>query len=130
MALILILLIAIAAILVIAGILMIPIARRQQREIQKTGKYPEGYFLSMGIALGIPLGLPFGIALGNIAFGPGIGLAIGAGIGAVMEAKAKKQGKIRPLTEEEKKRRKTAAIVGVIALVLGILAFLGALFLA
>jgi len=54
----------------------------------------EGTYIGIGIAIGLPLGLPIGVALGNIALGPALGLPIGIGIGSVMEAKAKKEGKV------------------------------------
>jgi hypothetical protein len=95
----------------------------------RTGKYPEGYWQSMGISLGLvigmAIGLPLGIAMDNIAIGtalgPGFGLAIGAGIGASLEQKHRHE--IRPLTESERRTRSRAVLIGVVALLLGVAAF-------
>ena len=121
--------VAIFVILIFVGVLAAIIGKQRRKEIKKTGKYPEGYFLSMGIALGLPLGFPIGLAMDNIALGPGFGMAIGVAIGAALESKYKKQGKIRPLTKQEKKNRKMAVIIGGILVVLGVIALLAAIFL-
>jgi len=70
-------------------------------------QYPEGHYIGLGLGIGIPLGMPIGMAMGNIALGPAMGVPIGIAIGLAMEAKATEEGKIRPLTNEEKKRKKT-----------------------
>ena len=88
----------------------------------KDKKYPEGYFISIGIALGIPFGIPLAISLGNMGF-IGTGIPIGLAIGIALEEKYKKEGRIRPLDENEKKIRKIALIAGIVALILGIFAF-------
>jgi len=44
--------------------------------------------------------------MGLIGIGPAIGVAFGLALGSSIEAKYKKEGKIRLLTEEEKKRKK------------------------
>ena len=97
-------------------------------------KYPEGHFVGMwtgiGVAIGSGLGLPIALVLGNMAFigiGMPIGIAIGVAIGTSQEAKNKAEGKIRALTELEKKRQKTTmwTIMGV--LLLGSLILLGIL---
>ena len=94
-------------------------------------KYPQGHFLGMWMAIGVAifsgLGIPLSIATGNTAFigiGPAIGVAFGLALGASIEAKHKKEGKIRPLTEEEKKRRKIGIMAGIVILSLGVLSFL------
>jgi hypothetical protein len=96
-------------------------------------KYPEGHFVGMWMAIGVAVisgvGIPLSIATGNIGFigvGPGIGIALGLSIGSAIEAKYKKEGKIRPLTEEEKKRKKTGITIGVISLI--VLSLIGLLF--
>lgn len=88
--------------------------------------YPEGHFMGMGIAIGLVIFSGVGISLstsldnpGLIGIGPAIGVAIGVAIGQAMEDKAKKEGKIRPLTPKEKKRQKVMAWIG---LSIGILA--------
>jgi hypothetical protein len=91
-------------------------------------KYPEGHFVGMWMAIGIAIftgvGVPLSIATGNTAFigiGPALGISIGLAIGSGIEAKYKKEGKIRPLTEEEKKRKKIGIIAGLIILLIGAL---------
>ena len=94
-------------------------------------KYAEGHFVGMWMGIGTAifsgLGIPLSIATGNtglIGIGPGLGVAFGLAVGSSIEAKHKKEGKIRPLTEEEKKRRKMGIIAGIVVLSLGVLSFL------
>lgn len=94
-------------------------------------KYPEGHFTGMWMIIGIAifsgLGIPLSIVTENpglIGIGPALGVAFGLSIGAGIESKMKKEGKIRPLSKEEKKKRKFAVLAGVVALVIGALAFL------
>ena len=94
-------------------------------------KFPEGHFIGMWMGIGIALfagiGVPISVALGSpalIGVGPAIGVAFGLAIGQSVEAKKKKEGKIRPLTEEEKRIRRRLVIVGVSVVALGVLVFL------
>jgi len=94
-------------------------------------QYPEGHFIGIwigvGIAVGAGIGVPFGIAIGNPAFfgiGLPIGLSIGVAIGTAIESRHKKQGEIRPLTEDEQKRKKQNVMAGLSLLIVGILTFL------
>lgn len=102
---------------------------------KKNGKYPEGHFVKIwmviGIAIGAGMGIALGIAIGNPGlFGIGIplGLALGLAVGSSIEVKYKKEGKLRPLTKEEKKNQKLSVMIGVALLVIGILTFLFFLF--
>jgi hypothetical protein len=117
----LILLVAVLFVIIIVFFLAMPSIKLKQEEYAKTGKYPKGHFMGIGIALGIPLGMPIGLALGNIALGPALGLPIGVAIGAAMEKK--NQDKIRPMTEAELKLKKRATIAGVLVALVGLLAF-------
>ena len=99
-------------------------------------KYPEGHFVGMWMGIGIAIftgiGVPLSVALkipGLIGMGPAIGVAFGLALGQSIESKHKKEGKIRPLTEDEKKKRKRLVIAGICVLVLGLLVFLSRLFL-
>ncbi|MBN2330855.1 MAG: hypothetical protein JXC85_03500 [Candidatus Aenigmarchaeota archaeon] len=99
--------------------------------VKKDGKYPEGHFLGMWTAIGIAVfaatGIPLSIATGNPGFigvGPALGVAIGLSIGQAMEDKHKKEGRIRPITKEEKKRKERPVLAGVAALCLGAVASL------
>ena len=97
----------------------------------KDKKYPEGHFLGMWMGIGIAifsgLGIPISIATDNFGFigiGPALGVAFGLSIGQSIENNYKKEGKIRPLTESEQKRKKNAVIAGIVILTLGVLIFL------
>ncbi len=94
-------------------------------------KYPEGHFVGMWIGIGIAIfsgvGIPLSVATENYAFigiGPGIGVAIGSAIGSSVEARYKQEGKIRPLTEDEQKRKKLGIKIGIGLLILGIITLL------
>ena len=102
----------------------------------KNKKYAEGHFLGIWMVIGIAifsgLGIPLSIVTENYAFigiGPALGVAFGLAIGQAIEKKYKKEGKIRPLTEDEKKRRQMAVLGGVLILTLGVIVFLLLLFL-
>ena len=99
-------------------------------------KYPEGHFVGMWMGIGIAIfsgvGVPLSIALkipGLIGIGPAIGVAFGLSLGQSIESKYKREGKIRPLTEDEKKKRKILVIGGISVFILGLLIFLLRLFL-
>ncbi len=94
-------------------------------------KFPEGHFVGMWIGIGMAIfsgiGVPISIALDNsglIGIGPAIGIAFGAGIGASIEAKKREEGLIRPLTEDEKIKRKRLKNIGLGILIIGFLALL------
>ena len=96
----------------------------------KKGKYPEGHFVGIWIVIGIAifsgLGIPLSIVSGNpglIGIGPALGVAFGLSIGTGIENRHKREGKIRPLTKEEKRQRGFALKAGVAVLILGVLAF-------
>lgn len=95
----------------------------------KDKKYPEGHFLSQGIAVGLPIGIAIGLAIGNIALGPAIGVSFGVAIGVALENKHKKEGKVRPLTEKEKQNKYrnliVLSVIGVIAFVVILLTYFG-----
>ncbi len=94
---------------------------------KKNKKYPEGHFIGLWMLLGLLFGLPFAFAFGGTQF-VGVGFSIGACFGLimgfVMETKYKKEGKIRPLTNDEKKKRKIAEIVGIVAVIVALAIFL------
>ena len=102
----------------------------------ETKQYPEGHFLGMWMAIGIVifsgLGIPLSIVTGNpglMGIGPALGVAIGLSIGQAVENKYKQEGKIRPLSQAEQKRKKLVLTLGIIFLVLGVLLSLLLLFL-
>lgn len=96
-------------------------------------KYPEGHFVGMWMGIGIAIfsgiGIPLSIVTENTGFigiGPAIGVAFGLAIGSSIEAKYRKEGKIRPLTEGEKRRRKIGITAGIV--ILSLLAILALIF--
>ena len=89
----------------------------------KDKNYPEGHFVGMWIAICIVIFSGFGIALSNatenpgfIGIGPTIGVAVGVAIGKSIENKYKQEGRIRPLSKSELKRKKNAFIAAICAL--------------
>ena len=97
----------------------------------KDKKYPEGHFLGMWMGIGIAIfsgiGIPLSIVTENpglIGIGPAIGVAFGLAIGQSIENKYKQEGRIRPLTESEQKRKKNAIFAGIAILTLGVLIFI------
>jgi heme/copper-type cytochrome/quinol oxidase subunit 2 len=101
--------------------------RIKDKETKRTGKYPKGHYMGLGIAMGLPIGLPIGIAMGNIALGPAIGVAIGVAIGASLEKKHEAQ--MRPLTDEEEKAKEKMMLAMMGLVLLGIVAFVAFMFL-
>jgi len=94
-------------------------------------KYPEGYFIGMWIGIGIVIftgiGVPLSITTGNpgmLGIGPALGVSMGVAISLSIEDKYKKEGRIRPLTEAEEKRKKIGALVGLLVLAVLALFFL------
>ena len=103
---------------------------------EKNKKYPEGHFIGMWMGIGIAifsgLGIPLSIISktpGLIGIGPALGVAFGLAIGSAIESKYKKEGKIRPLTKDEKKKRHIAVITLIAVFILGLAIFLSRLFL-
>lgn len=89
-------------------------------------------WMGIGIAIFAGLGVPLAIILEIpwiIAIGPAVGVAVGLAIGSSIESKHKKEGKIRPLTEDEKKKRKILVITGIMVFILGLVILLLRLFL-
>jgi hypothetical protein len=94
---------------------------------EKVEKYPEGHFVGRWMCIGIAIisgiGIPLGIVTHNYIYayiGPAIGVAFGMIIGQSIENKYKQEGRIRPLTEKEQKRKKNAVIAGTLIFTLGI----------
>ena len=91
-------------------------------------KYPEGHFVSMWMGIGIAIfsgiGIPLSIITDNpgfIGIGPAIGVAFGLSIGQGIENRYKLEGKIRPITDTEKKRKKSVVTLGIISIFIGII---------
>lgn len=98
---------------------------------RKDERFPKGHFTGIWIGIGIAIfsgiGVPLGILTGNFGFmgiGPAIGLAFGVAVGQSMENKYEKEGKIRPLTDSEKRNQMILVTIGSFIAIAGILAFL------
>jgi hypothetical protein len=92
---------------------------------EKSKKYPEGHFLGMWMGIGIALfsgiEIPLSIATKNpgfIGIWPALGVAFRVAIGTSIESKYKKEGKIRPLTKDENKKKRMYVTTGIVILTL------------
>ncbi len=87
------------------------------------GKYPYGYWMSIGITAGIAIGLALGLAVNSLVGGISIGIGLGLIIGRVLDKRYDK-----PTVEytedeiQERRRRATWGLILMILLVLGTLA--------
>jgi len=93
--------------------------------------YPEGHFVGMWMGIGMAIfsgmGIPISIATKNYSFigiGPAIGMSFGLAIGQSIEKKHKEAGKIRPLTDKEKRTRKLLLLSGIGLFVIGLIVFI------
>lgn len=84
---------------------------------EKEKKYPKGYFLNLWMAIGIAafsgIGIPVAVITHNFVFmgiGPAIGFSIGITIGQTQENKYAKEDRIRPLTENEKRKTRSMLV--------------------
>lgn len=91
-------------------------------------KYPRGHFLNTWTAIGIAvfsgLGVPISIITDNpglIGIGPALGIVIGAAIGKSYEKKFEAEGKIRPLTDGEKRNQRRTRNIAIIFLIAGVI---------
>lgn len=105
-------------ILILIGVLAIILTREREKEYKKTGKYPEGHFMGLGVAIGIGPGIAIGVAMNNVAIGIAIGAGMGIAVGSALEAKNK--DKLRALTKKEKRMKKWMSIIGLVILLLGV----------
>jgi len=83
----------------------------------------------MGICIAIfsGFGIPLSIVTENFGFlgiGPALGVAVGIAIGQAIENKYKQEGRLRPLSESEIKRKKNAVSAGIVILTLGVFIFI------
>ena len=97
----------------------------------KDKKFPEGHFVGMWMGICIAIFSGFGIPLsivtenpGFIGIGPALGVAVGVAIGQSIENKYKQEGRIRPLSESEIKRKRNAVTAGIVTLASGVLIFI------
>jgi hypothetical protein len=90
------------------------------------GKYPSGYWMSIGIAVGVALGILLGLALHALAGGISIGIGVGLILGKALDNRYDKVDETQ-FTEEQKQERLRRAGWGLIVMILMVLATLLAL---
>ena len=89
---------------------------------KKIKKYPEGYWMNVGIALGIISGALLGIFITDVLIGIAIGFVIGIPLGNSFEKHHK--SKIRSLSTKEKNTmRLLAKIIAVLLLIMFVFGF-------
>ena len=89
-------------------------------------KKPEGHYKSLGVTIGFAvsaaIGIPLSIFLENMSFvGIGVvaGVLLGSIIGESIEKKHAEAGNLRPMNDEEIKKKKTQIKILMIAGVVG-----------
>ena len=90
----------------------------------RESKYPNGFYLGIGIAACIALGILMGLFLGSIPAGAAVGIGIGVIAGQLLEKKL--NGVAGPFTEEEKQERAKRKNVGMVAVFILLLLTLAA----
>lgn len=117
-----------AVVVVGIGVVFVGLVRnaRTAEGPSMAGKYPKGHWMSIGMCIGIALGcipslagILFDEMSSFVAFGPAIGCALGVAIGSALEQKHKAE--LRPLTEEEQRRRFRLTLVALVVLALLVL---------
>ena len=111
--------VAILIVIVLLAILSVPAFRLKQKLYKKTGKYPVGHYMGLGMAVGLLGGMFLGILTDNVALGTAAGLPVAIAVGTGLEQKYKK--KLRPLTKQEKVMQKRLMLT---LLVIGVISFL------
>lgn len=88
------------------------------------GKYPSGYWMTIGMAAGIILGILLGLLVQTLVGGISVGIGIGLILGKVLSQRFDRD--TRQYTDEEQQRRRSRAAWGLIVMILLILATLAA----
>jgi hypothetical protein len=58
------------------------------------GLITEGYYMNIYVSMGLVIGIGVGVSLDNTGLGVAFGLCIGLAIGSMLDAKAKKEGRV------------------------------------
>ncbi len=88
------------------------------------GRYPSGFWLSLGIAVGVGIGFLLGLVVNTVIGGISIGIGIGLLLGKWLDQRYDKD--TRQYTEEQKQARLRRAAWGLIVMILLILGTLAA----
>ena len=83
------------------------------------GKYPSGYWMTIGMAAGIVLGILLGLVVQTLVGGISIGLGLGLILGKVLTQRYDKDTRV--YTAEEQRERRMRASWGLIAMILLVL---------
>ena len=90
-------------------------------------EYREGELVATWIGIGMALFAGVGVVIasvtdtpGLIGIGPAIGVAFGTSVGTALEARYRREGRLRPPTPAERRRLRIALWIGAALLVLGI----------
>jgi hypothetical protein len=86
------------------------------------GKYPSGYWMSVGIAAGVALGVLLGVVVHTLAGGISIGIGIGLILGKVLDDRFDKVN--TQFTEEQKQGRLRRAGWGMLVMIVLVIATL------
>ncbi len=85
-----------------------------------TGKYPFGYWMTIGVCAGLALGLVLGVVVNTVTGGLFVGIGVGLVLGKWLDSRYDKV--TRQFTAEEKQMRLRRASWGLIVMILLILA--------
>lgn len=92
-------------------------------------EYREGEVVATWIGVGMALFAGVGVVIatvtdtpGLIGIGPAVGVAFGTSVGMALEARYRREGRLRQPTPAERRRLRIALWIGVALLVLGIAA--------
>ena len=88
------------------------------------GKYPSGYWMSIGLTVGVALGLLLGLVLQSLAGGISIGIGLGLIVGKWLDRRYDTD--ITQYTEQQKQERLRRATWGLVVMILFVLATLAA----
>src|SRR5512141_2246765 len=92
--------------IIVAAIVVVFAATRKPLSNEDTtvqDKYPQYFFISLGMTLGIVSGILLGLAVSSVPGGIAVGIGIGLIVGQLLEKRHK--GSLPRLTEQEKRER-------------------------
>jgi hypothetical protein len=120
----------IASLVIVALVVMLAATRRslstlklpQGNHAVAEGKYPSGYWMSIGIAVGVAAGVLLGLVVHALTGGISVGIGIGLILGKVLDNHFDKVD--TQFTEEQKQERLRRASWGVLVMIMLVIATL------
>jgi hypothetical protein len=120
----------IASLVIVALVVMLAATRRSLSTLKlppgnhavAEGKYPSGYWMSIGIAAGVALGVLLGLVVHALTGGISVGIGIGLILGKVLDNHFDKVD--TQFTEEQKQERLRRAGWGVLVMIMLVIATL------